>query len=115
MLYEIRNYHYRPDKFDAYRRWAIDLAAPFLTTHLDVIDFWLGTQDPPEMSGTDPMPLAHGSANVTWIIRWADMAARTEGQAIYQSDGWRAIWAQHPDPGGYLQLEARFAESATGR
>ena len=110
MFVEIRNYHYDPEKFDAYREWARELAVPFLKNNLDLVGFWLDNGEDPEIAGRDPMTLKHGSANVTWIIRWESMTHRTEGhRLVFQSEGWREIWSKHPDPGGYLQLEARFA------
>ena len=111
MFVEIRSYHYDPDKFDAYRQWALDEAVPFLKANLDVVGFWLDNGETPEMTGRDPMTLKHGSANVTWIIRWDSMTARNEGhRSVFQGEGWREIWSRHPDPAGYLQMEARFAE-----
>lgn len=111
MLFEIRNYHYDPAKFAAYRQWAVNEAVPFLRANLDVVGFWLDNGEPPEISGADPMTLKHGSANVTWIIRWESMEARREGhERVFQGEGWRDIWSRHPDARGYLQLEARFAE-----
>ena len=68
-VYEIRNYHYDPAQLDAYKQWAIDDAIPFFRAHMDVIGFWIGNDHPPKVSGTKPMDLALGSANVTWIIR----------------------------------------------
>jgi hypothetical protein len=113
MLFEIRNYHYSPAKFDAYRQWAKEHAVPFLAANLDVVGFWLDNGNEPEIRGSDPMSLKHGSANVTWIIRWDSMEARRAGhERVFQGDGWREVWSKHPDPGGYLQVEARFAELA---
>ena len=110
-LYEIRNYHYDPAKFDAYKRWAVTEAIPFLKDNLDVVGFWMDSGDAPEFSGSAPMDLPLGCANVTWIIRWDSMQARAEGRVrVFQSEGWRKIWANHPDANGYLQMEVRFAE-----
>ena len=39
MIYEFRNYHYEPSKFDAYRRWATNHALPYLREKLDVVGF----------------------------------------------------------------------------
>jgi len=30
---------------------------------------------------------------------------------VFQSKGWFDVWSRHPDPNGYLQMEARFAEA----
>jgi hypothetical protein len=111
MMFEIRNYHYDPTKFDAYRTWAVDEAIPFLKANLDVVGFWIDNGESAELTGADPAPHKHGPANVTWIIRWDSMDARAKGhEEIFQGDAWQEIWSHHPDAGGYLQMEARFAE-----
>ncbi len=111
MYVEIRNYHYDPAKFEPYRQWAVDEAIPFLKENLDVVGFWLSNGDEPEISGSDPMSPALGPANVTWIINWASREARQEGfQRVFGGEGWRRVWANHPDPDGYRQIEARFME-----
>jgi len=110
MIDEIRNYHYDPGKFAAYREWAISEAVPFLKANLNVVGFWLDSGEPPEISGQNPMDLPLGSANVTWIIRWEDMEDRARGHAeVLQGEGWRDIWSRHPDTNGYRQMEAKFA------
>jgi len=66
--------------------------------------------EPPEISGSDPMNLNLGSANVTWIIRWDSMEARNRFQEeVFDAEDWQKIWAMHPDPNGYIQMETRFA------
>ena len=112
-MFEIRNYHYAPDKFEAYRQWALKEAAPFLKANLDVVGFWLDNGEAPEITGGDPMSPKHGSANVTWIIRWDSMDARKAGhKTVFGGEGWKEVWSKHPDPNGYLQIEAKFAEEA---
>jgi hypothetical protein len=112
MIDEIRSYHYDPEQFSAYREWALSEAVPFLKANLDLVGFWLHSGEPAEFNGRSPMDLPLGSANVTWIIRWKNMQDRTEGHArVFQSEGWQDIWSRHPDAAGYLQTEARFAES----
>ena len=69
-MFEIRSYHYDPAKFDAYKRWAVDDAAPFLKANLNVVGFWLDNGKDIELTGSDPAPQKHGAANVTWIIKW---------------------------------------------
>ncbi len=108
-LYEIRNYHYDPAQLDAYRQWAVHDAIPFFRAHMDVVGFWIGNDHPPKIGGSKPMDLELGSANITWIIRWDSMAARTRfNKEVYGGEQWRAVWAKHPDPEGYFQSEARF-------
>ena len=111
MIDEIRNYHYDPAKFEAYKKWAIDEAVPFLKANLDIVGFWMDSGEPPELSGPRKMELPLGSANITWIIRWNNMQERAEGHArVFQSKGWLDVWSHHPDQNGYLQMEAKFHE-----
>jgi len=110
-MFEIRNYHYDPQKFDAYKKWAIEDAAPFLKANLDVVGFWVANGQPAELTGSDPQENKHGSANVTWIIRWDSREARDKGfKEVFQGKGWQAVWAKHPDADGYLQMESKFAD-----
>ncbi len=111
MLYEIRDYHYRPDLFAAYRKWA-DAAVPVLRKHLDVVGFWVHDgATPAEITGANPQKSPIGEANVTWVIRWQSKAARDVAmKTAFAGDDWQAVWAQHPDPNGYVQVSARFME-----
>jgi hypothetical protein len=111
MIYEVRNYHFRPDLFADYKVWAKTLAIPYLSKHIDVVGFWVNTDDPPEVVGA-PMD-AMGSANVTWVIRWRDLAHRNaDWPATTSGAEWDAVLGQVP--GGissYLRLEAKFTEA----
>ena len=110
-MFEIRNYHYDPTKFDLYKKWAVDEAVPYLKANLDIVGFWMDNGDPPEVSGSAAMDLKLGSANVTWIIRWESMDARNEGfKQVFAGDDWQAVMDKHPDADGYLQMEAKFAD-----
>lgn len=112
MLYEIRDYHYRADLFEPYKKWAEELAVPVLKEKLDVVGFWISNGEAPEVAGTDPIESSIGYANVTWIIRWDNKAARDKGlPAALESDEWKAVWAKHPDQDGYQQILARFMEA----
>ncbi len=109
MIYEVRDYHYRPDIFDAYRKWATD-AVVVLRHRLDVVGFWIDEgANAPEITGTSPIASPIGSANVTWIIRWESKAARDVAmKTAFAGEDWTAVWSRHPDPNGYLQMSARF-------
>ena len=112
-LVEIRDYTVDPARFDAYREWACELAAPWLMANLDVIDFWLDDGSEAEVTGSDPQVSPNGQANVCWIIRWPNRAARDEGMRGLASNAeWRAIWAKHPCEDAYLQMNARFMKAA---
>ena len=40
-IVEIRDYTIDPERFDAYKEWAKNLAGPWLKENLDLIDIWL--------------------------------------------------------------------------
>ena len=40
-IVEIRDYTIEADWLEAYRKWAEEIAAPWLKQNLDVIDFWM--------------------------------------------------------------------------
>jgi hypothetical protein len=111
MIYEIRNYHFRPDLFEAYKVWAKTEAMPYLGTQMDVLGFWVNSNDPPKVLAE---PLDHlGSANVTWIIRWRDLAQGNEVWArVLASQEWNDIFSRVPEGlPSYLRLEAKFADA----
>lgn len=111
MIYEIRDYHYLPEKFDAYKSWG-DEAVPVLKEILDVVGFYIDAGHEPEVTGSHPERPSIGYANITWIIRWANKAERDEKfGAIMRSPQWAAVWAKHPDPNGYVQMLSRFTEA----
>ena len=111
MLFEIRNYHFRPELLDAYREWASEHAVPFLKKELDVVGFWINSEDEPEVLGEPHDEL--GTANVTWVLRWNDLAQRNETMArVFASEAWVEIFSKVP--GGldsYLRRESKFAEA----
>ena len=110
-MFEIRCYHYLPEKFEAYKNWAIDEAVPFLKENLDVVGFWIDNGLDPEITGEDPQTHKHGVANITWIIKWKSQSDRDHGmKEVLGGAAWKDIWSRHPDSNGYLQMEARFAE-----
>ena len=111
MIYEIRDYHYRTDIFEAYRKWAEE-AVPVLKEKMDLLGFWIDSGEDAEVRGTDPVASPIGHANVTWIIRWESRAQRDEKfPAAIASAEWQAVWAKHPDPKGYRQMLSRFMEA----
>ncbi len=111
MIYEIRNYHFAPKRFDEYKTWARSKALPYLSRNLNLIGFWANTAAPPEVLGETTDPL--GTANITWILGWNTMAERNDTMArVFASDEWKAIFAHVP--GGidsYLRRESKFTES----
>ena len=110
MIYEIRNYHYEPSAMDAYRVWATDIALPYLRAHLDLVGFWVNLDEPPEVNGKPQDDL--GSATVTWIIRWPDLATRHEHfPKLFDTDEWKAIMADNPGLENYHRMEAKFSEA----
>ena len=111
MIYEVRNYHFQPELLAAYRDWARETAVPYLTSKMDVVGFWVNTPDPCEVVGEPQDKL--GPANVTWVIRWRDLAHRnTDWPAALSGAEWERVLATVP--GGmasYLRLESKFAEA----
>ncbi len=111
MIYEIRNYHFDPARFEEYKAWAKDKALPFLDRELDLVGFWANTDADNEVNGA-PMD-DMGSANITWIIRWPDRATRDSTMAtVFTGEAWGEIFKDVP--GGmdsYQRMEAKFTES----
>ncbi len=111
MLYEIRNYHFEPTRFDVYKRWAESLAVPYLKDKWEIVGFWVSNEMAPEHGGSLPRDQNVGPANITWIIRWQDRAQRDKAWEEVRSDSeWQEIFSQVP--GGsesYLRTEAKFA------
>jgi hypothetical protein len=111
MIFEIRNYHFDPELFPAYQKWAADEAIPHLSQHLDVLGFWVTTDDPAEILGRPQDEL--GVANVTWIIRWDDLEQRNSVlPGLFESPEWADIFSRVP--GGmesYQRIEAKFAKA----
>lgn len=112
-IFEIRDYTIEADRFDAYKAWALEKAAPWLKTNLDVVEFWIDDGVEAEVSGSDPQLSPHGQANVCWVIRWPSKEARDVGfKAFVANPQWQSIWADHPCPDGYLLQNARFMRAA---
>ena len=111
MIFEIRNYHFKPDLLSAYKRWAGDEAMPYLSRELDVVGFWVSTSDEAEIRGEPHDAL--GVANVTWIIRWEDLVQRNSTQPqVFSAPEWEDIFSRVPGcVDSYLRIEAKFAES----
>lgn len=110
MIYEIRNYHYAPERLAEYRAWANDVALPYIRSHMDLVGFWVKTDEPVEVSGKPQDEL--GAATVTWIIRWDSMAARNAGmREAFGGEAWRRIMDQNPGRENYLRTEAKFADA----
>ena len=110
MIFEIRNYHYEPTLLTEYRAWAVSKALPYIRSHLDLVGFWVNLNEPAQIGGQPLDDL--GSATVTWIIRWQDMATRNRVMAdVFGSDDWREIMAANPGQQHYHRTEAKFAEA----
>ncbi|MCY4655275.1 MAG: hypothetical protein OXC80_00500 [Gammaproteobacteria bacterium] len=109
MIYEIRNYHYEPSLMPEYRKWANELAVPYIKEAVDLVGFWINIDEPTQIGGQPQDEL--GSATVTWIIRWPDVEARhKEFPKVFGSAEWREIFSQNPGQEHYHRTEAKFAE-----
>ncbi len=112
MLFEIRNYHFAPEKLGDYQQWAEQHAIPHLSKVFDVVGFWIDAGELPEVSGSSPIESSIGHANVTWIIRWPDKASRDQAwQQLRDTTAWQEVTNAHPDRNAYRQIEVRFAAS----
>jgi hypothetical protein len=40
-LYEIRDYHFDPEYFEEYKKWAAEKGGPFFRSRWDVVGIWL--------------------------------------------------------------------------
>ena len=65
-IVEIRDYTIDAEWFDAYKVWANELAAPWLSANLDLAGFWMDTGMEAEVSGSAPVVSPNGQANVCW-------------------------------------------------
>ena len=109
MIYEIRNYHYEPSLMTEYRRWATELALPYIRANLDLVGFWINLDEAPQIGGKPLDEL--GSATVTWIIRWSSMEQRGQQFGkVFGADSWQQIMAKNPGQENYHRTEAKFAE-----
>ncbi len=110
-MYEIRNYHFDPERIDQYKTWAKTVALPHLKSKMDVVGFWISDDTPAEYGGRLPRDAYGPPANVTWIIRWQDKNQRDAAWAeLRASDEWKTIFGQVPGgPASYARTEAIFA------
>ena len=110
MIYEIRNYHYEPSLMKEYRTWAVEHALPYIREHLDLEGFWINVEEPAQIGGKPLDEL--GSATVTWIIRWDNIASRNDVMGrVFATDEWQSIMKHNPGPENYHRTEAKFAEA----
>jgi len=109
-MFEIRNYYYEPTKMAEYREWASSLAVPYIREAVDLVGFWITNDEPTKISGAPMDEL--GTATVTWIIRWDDLASRDAGMtAAFSSDEWKAIFEKNPGLEYYHRMEVKFADA----
>lgn len=110
MIYEIRNYHYEPTLMAEYKVWAQNDALPYIRDNMDLLGFWINIDEPPQVNGKPQDDL--GSATVTWIIKWEDMATRHDVMGkVFATDDWNKIMGRNPGVENYLRTEAKFAEA----
>lgn len=111
MIFEIRNYHYEPTLMQAYKEWAQQRALPYLREHLDLdlVGFWVNLDEPVQVDGKPLDEL--GSATVTWILRWDDLAVRNATMdKLLDTPEWQAIMKTNPGFEYYHRTEVKFAE-----
>ena len=110
-IYEVRTYHFDPDRFAEYAAVARGEYQRYLREHLDIAGFWIDAGIPAEVRGAEQDEL--GPGNVTWVIRWDSKEERDEVlPQVLGSEEWQAIFAEVPGGGAsYLRIEVRFMES----
>jgi hypothetical protein len=112
MFYEIRNYWYDPEYFQEYKKWSIEVAAPYFRSKLDVVGIWFKNDMPVEYAGSLPKDDNMIPANMTWIIRWNDKETRDKFWKDFVSS---EDYKNMPSPPGgvksYLREEIKFAEA----
>ncbi|MDH4366234.1 MAG: NIPSNAP family protein [Acidimicrobiia bacterium] len=109
MIYEIRNYHYEPSLMAEYKAWARDHALPHIRAELDLVGFWVNSDEPPQVTGAPLDDL--GSATVTWIIRWPDFDTRNNVMdKVFATEAWAEISKHNPGLQHYHRIEVKFAE-----
>ena len=110
-MFEIRNYHFEPSKFDEYKPWAESLAVPFLKSKMEIVGFWVNNEMAPMYGGSHHQDENVSPANITWILRWQDRAQRDKAwDELHTDPEWQEIISQVP--GGresYLRTEVKFA------
>jgi hypothetical protein len=113
MLYEIRNYHFDPEYFEEYKKWAAEVGAPFFRKRWDVVGAWVNKDIPAKYGGSLPIDESTTPANMTWIIKWKDMSQREKAwEEVAKTKEWEELFSTVP--GGtksYLRTEAKFAEA----
>jgi hypothetical protein len=113
-IVEIRDYTIEADWFESYKKWAEELAGPWLKENLDVIDFWIDDGIKAEVEGSSPVVSPNGQPNVCWIIRWPNKETRDkEFEAFLKNSEWQEIWSKHPNENSYLQMNVRFMKSVS--
>ena len=110
-MYEIRSYYIQADQLENYKNWIGTHGLPHIRQHMEVVGFWVKGDVDAQISGVEMDEL--GPANVTWVIKWADMEAREAGMAAsFSNETWQKIFAKFP--GGreaYLRTEVRFFDA----
>ena len=110
-MFEIRNYHFEPTRFDEYKKWAEAGPVAYLRGKMEVVGFWVSNEMAPIYGGSLTQDENVRPANITWIIRWQDRAQRDKvWEELHSDPEWDAILSHVP--GGresYLRTEAKFA------
>lgn len=80
-----------------------------LQPRMDLVGWWLDSGEEPRIMGSEPMELPHGSANVTWMIRWESIEERERRwDELWEDQEWLDVWERHPGFDGYLHMSVRF-------
>jgi len=107
VLYELRSYDIRPERWDDYLNWAYTTAWPILfEAHgFPLVGWWQvvpNADEPPS------------STNLQWILAWESEEQRNERwAALLDDDAWKAAVAATRDPASgdslyHLRTRYRF-------
>ena len=108
VIYQVRDYHYRSDRWDEYVVWTEE-ATRILREEFDIVGFWFDAGIPMQTGGSSPVDHPLGPSNGTWVIRWESMEERESGWArMWENREWVNHWDAHPDSDGYLNMSFRF-------
>ena len=112
MLYEIRSYLIDHAHFEEYKKWAREVASPYLKSKMNITGSWFKNDMPHIYGGSQPMDENVVPPNVIWVIRWNDRETRDKvWEETFQTEEWNRARSKAPGDGNiWLRTNAVFAE-----
>ena len=85
---------------------------PYAKEKIDIIDFWVYAGLDAEVEGENPIVSPNGQPNITWVAKYQNKLERDKFFESLETDPeWDKVWSKHPNPGAYIQENARFFKS----